>query len=73
MLDIETLLIAKKIRNIDTSSPREIKRKQYINEDEVYRTYINLIHELHSELWDGLFIYYQFIIFQTQLNGYEYF
>jgi len=52
LLDIETLLIAAKIQELDTYSPREIKRKQYINEDEVYRTYINLIHELHGELWE---------------------
>lgn len=51
LLDIETLLLAKKIRGSDIDSPRGIKRKYYINESEVYRIYIELVSELHSVLW----------------------
>ncbi len=51
LLDIETLLIAAKIQKLDTYSPREIKQKHYISDDQVYKTYINLIGEVHKELW----------------------
>lgn len=52
LLDIETLLLAAKIRESDSGSPKELRRNYYIKETEVYRTYSNLIKELHDELWE---------------------
>jgi len=52
LLDIQTLLLASKIQEPDTDSPKEIKRKYYISKREVYRIYTNLINELHGELWE---------------------
>jgi len=52
LLDIETLILAFKIQEPDTDSPKGIKRKYYISEGKVYQSYINLIKELHGELWE---------------------
>lgn len=52
LLDIESLLLAAKIQEPGADSPRDIKRKHYISEDEVYKFYIKLIHGVHNELWD---------------------
>ena len=52
LLNIETLLLASKIQRSDTNLPKEIKRKYYFSKAETYRIYINLINELHDELWE---------------------
>lgn len=51
LLDIESVLLAAKIQEPGTDSPRDIKRKHYIKENEVYRIYIALIQSVHNELW----------------------
>ena len=52
LLDIETLLISAKFQDLYLNSPKEIKRKFFIGEGETYRFYINLMHDLHNELWE---------------------
>lgn len=54
ILDVSTLLLAKKINKGDSSEPRKIDKAHFVSERNAYPLYVKLISDVSNELWgDG--------------------
>ncbi len=53
ILDVTTLLLSRKLSAADSSEPKTIRKSHFLSEPATYETYTEVIHNVHSLLWDS--------------------